>query len=482
MPLAKNKGKKLEVKPIMKKIHLIGICGTAMGALAYLLKEKGYEVKGSDSGIYPPMSDFLRKHNIEIMEGYLPHHLDYDPDLVVIGNAIRRSNPEAMEVEKRGIPKMHLPKVLHDFFLRDKHSVVISGTHGKTTTTSLCGWVLHYAGLDPSILSGGIMKNFESNAKWGEGKFFVIEGDEYDSAYFDKVPKFWYYRPKTAIITSVEFDHGDIYRDIQHIKEAFSKFVSLIPKDGFLIACGDYPHIADIINKAQCQKVTYGFKEGVDFQIKEVIQKDPYTTHILVEGRGEKYSLKSPLWGRHNASNVVASMLMALHHGIFSKFQKALMEFQGVKRRQEIIYHKNGIVIIDDFAHHPTKVKETVKAIRLRFPKKRLISVYEPRTNTSRRKFFQNLYPKAFNGSDVVIVAPVYNASQIPEEERMDVTKLVEDIKKEGIEAYTFSNVDKIIDFISNIAREGDVILIMSNGGFGGIYKKLPQRLSTVKV
>lgn len=466
----------------IKHIHLTAICGTAMGALAAMLKAKGYKVTGSDDNVYPPMSAYLESLGIEIMKGYSPANLEPEPDLAVVGNTVKRINPEAQEIEKRGIPCIHLPKALSELFLKDRHSIVVAGTHGKTTTTALCAWLLESAGLDPGFLAGGILNNFNSNAKLGTGDFFVIEGDEYDSAYFDKVPKFNYYRPKTGIITSVEFDHGDIYRDIDHVKDAFSYFANIIPKEGILFVSADYPHIKDVITQAQCRIVTYGYNENAQLLIKDLhLDESGSRFSLLWEGK-DMGSFRLPLWGSHNASNAAAAAGVCLHLGLSAgQIQGGFNTLKGVKRRQEIIAEIGDVIIIDDFAHHPTKVRETVKAVRGRYPDRRIISVFEPRTNTSRRNFFQDVYPSSFDGSDMVIIAPVFNPGQIEENKLMNPARLSQDIRERGIEAHTINGVDNIIDFLCKNIGHDDVILIMSNGGFDNIYEKLPKSLSGIK-
>ncbi len=462
----------------VKHIHFTAICGTAMGALAAMLSKKGFRITGSDAGVYPPMSTYLESLGITIMEGFKPENLNVNPDLVIVGNTVKQVNPEAQELIRRGIPYIHLPQALSEFFLKTKHPVVLAGTHGKTTTTALCTWVLESAGMDPGFLVGGIHKNFNSNSRDGSGEHFVIEGDEYDSAYFDKVPKFYHYRPKTAAIMSVEFDHGDIYRDIDHIKEAFTNFIKLIPEDGFLAVCADYPHAMDLIDNAKCRVVTYGYSDKAQVQIKNLQLTEEGAAFSLYEDGKEKASFKSPMWGAHNAANATAVVEICLNLGLnVEQIQKGFDSFHGVKRRQEILDVVDDIIIIDDFAHHPTKVRETVKAVRARYPGRRLISVYEPRTNTSRRNFFQDVYPKSFNESDLVLIAPVFNLQQIEADRSMNPEKMVADINGQGVEAHYLHSVPEIIDYLAGNSLPGDVILIMSNGGFGGIYKELPERL-----
>jgi UDP-N-acetylmuramate: L-alanyl-gamma-D-glutamyl-meso-diaminopimelate ligase len=465
----------------VNNIHMVAICGTAMGALAGMLVERGYNVTGSDEGIYPPMCDYLRDLGIDIMPGFKPENLDVNPDLVIIGNTVKKINPEAQAMVERGLPYIHLPRAIREFFIRDRHSIVISGTHGKTTTTSLTTWVFETAGLNPGFLVGGVMKNFNSNAKPGTGNYFIIEGDEYDSAYFDKVPKCWHYIPQTAVITSVEFDHGDIYRDIDHVKDAFGKFASIVPVDGLLLVCSDYPHVFDVIKQAACRVLTYGFNENSDIRITDLELNERGGSFKITMPCGEVHSFNTPMWGKHNASNAAAAAAVGLYHEISrQQIQEAFNTFTGIKRRQEIIFDSRDIIVIDDFAHHPTKVRETVKAVRNRFKDRRVISIFEPRTNTSRRKFFQDLYPDSFDGSSLVIVAGVFNSQQIEQTEPdniFDPVKLVNDINDRNIKALYVPGVDRIVKYLGETVEPGDVILIMSNGGFDGIYKKLPDTL-----
>jgi UDP-N-acetylmuramate: L-alanyl-gamma-D-glutamyl-meso-diaminopimelate ligase len=466
-----------EIKDV-KHIHMTAICGTAMGALAGMLTRLGYRVTGSDDGVYPPMCDYLKGLGIDIIEGFRPENLDPAPDLVIVGNTVKKVNPEAAELERRGIPFMHLPQAISEYFLKEKHPVVIAGTHGKTTTTALCAWMLESAGRDPGFLVGGILKNFGANNKVGGGEHFVIEGDEYDSAYFDKVPKMWHYRPLTAAITSVEFDHGDIYRDIDHIKEAFATFVCMIPPGGYLVACADYPHVHDVIDPAVCPVLTYGFSPDAMLRVEELELGEDGSRFTLKREGKSLARFHSPMWGAHNASNASAVAAIGMHLGLHpEQIQKSFDTFGGVKRRQEIIFEEQDIILIDDFAHHPTKVRETVKAVRARYPRRRLICIFEPRTNTSRRSFFQKDYPASFDGSDIAVVAGVFNPGQIEPDQAMNPALLTQDIGKRGIEALHLPTVDGIVDTIGSRAGAGDVILIMSNGGFDGIYHKLPARL-----
>lgn len=465
----------------IKHVHLTAICGMGMGAFAGLLQSAGYYVTGSDQNVYPPMSTQLESMGIKLMSPYSPENLSERPDLVIVGNAIRRNNPEIVAVMERSIPYLSFPAALGQLFLENKKSLVVAGTHGKTTTCSILAWLLDGLGLDPSFLIGGILNNFHSSYKSGTGDYFVVEGDEYDTAFFDKGPKFMHYRPFGAIITSVEFDHGDIYRDIDHIKSAFSKFIALIPKDGVLIACGDYPHLTDILHNANCKVQSYGLNGGADWSLKDLVADENGSSFKILFDGEEMGSFKIPLLGRHNASNFLATAALLHNLGVDIKaLAEIITKFQGIKRRQEVRGVEHGITVIDDFAHHPTKVRETVAAVRSKYPNGNLWAIFEPRTNSSRRAFFQKDYLKSFDPASQVVVAGVFNMEQIPEEERFDPERLVRELKEQGKEAYYIPDTAKIIELIAENAVSGDTILIMSNGGFESIHERLLQRLKTL--
>jgi UDP-N-acetylmuramate: L-alanyl-gamma-D-glutamyl-meso-diaminopimelate ligase len=459
-------------------IHLTAICGTGMGAFAGMLKERGYRVTGSDQDVYPPMSTHLASLGIEIRKGYSPSNLDDGPDLVVIGNAIRSDNPEARAAFERNIRCLSFPAALSELFLEGRHSIVVAGTHGKTTTSSILAWVLERAGLSPGFLIGGILKNFGTGCQVGKGKYFVVEGDEYDTAFFDKGPKFLHYQPKTAVITSVEFDHGDIYRDLEHVKSAFSKFLSIIPPEGLALACSDYPHLMELLPGAKCPVETYGFSRGALWNAKNIRFSSRGASFRVMRGAGLYGSFEIPLPGRQNIQNTLAVIAVTHHLGInIDTVRSALAEFKGIRRRQEIFAEVNGITLIDDFAHHPTKVRETVFAIRKKYPGRRLWAVFEPRTNTSRRNYFQKEYLTSFEGADRVILAGIFHPDQIDREMRLDPGLLAEGLFRPGREAFYIPGTDEIVSFLASEARPGDVVLIMSNGGFDGIYEKLPGAL-----
>ena len=458
-------------------IHLMGICGTAMASLAGLLLEMGFKVTGSDQNVYPPMSTQLANLGIQIMEGYKKENLDHKPDLVIVGNVISKNFEEAEALLHSNISYTSLPKAIGEFIIADRHSIVISGTHGKTTTTAIMSWMAEAQGIQPGFFIGGIPWNFEKSFKAPQGDWFIIEGDEYDTAFFDKVPKFIYYRPKYVILTSIEFDHADIYSNLDEIKSAFSELVRRIPEDGILVANSDDPHVMEVVKDCPCL-VTFGMNSG-DYQAVHrsvAIGRNQFS----VEHKGQRIAdMAIKLFGKHNTLNALSAF--ALSHKLGWKNHKslqALAEFKGVKRRQEIIGEPGGITVIEDFAHHPTAVSLTVESMKEQYPNRRLISIFEPRSATSRRNIFQEDYIQALKNSDVVVVPPPPNIHKIPETERFSSDKLVNDLNKLGSQAVLKSDVDSIIHFLSCEAKAGDIVLIMSNGGFNGIYTKLLEALA----
>ncbi|MBW2358913.1 MAG: UDP-N-acetylmuramate:L-alanyl-gamma-D-glutamyl-meso-diaminopimelate ligase, partial [Deltaproteobacteria bacterium] len=421
----------------------MGVCGTGMASLAGMFKEKGYQVTGSDHNVYAPMSDFLEALSIPVLKGYSPHNLYPIPDLVIVGNVITRKNPEAVELSRLGLPYLSFPQALQLFALKDKRSIVISGTHGKTTASSLAAWILEKGGMDPGFMIGGIPKNFKKNFKLGHGKYFVIEGDEYDTAFFDKGPKFLHYKPWTVILTNIEFDHADIYRNLEHVIENFRKLIHIIPPDGVLIANADDPIVASEIVKKNDTRVKI-IKHGIE-----------YTT------------LSTPLYGRHNISNLLSAVVLADHLGVsLSPLSESVKTFEGIRRRQEIIGEKRGILILDDFAHHPTAVKETIDAVSEKYKNRRLIAVFEPRSNSSRRNVFQSRYALSFDNADLVMIPEPPMMEKIPLEERFSSQQLVGDLEKKGLNASYYQNTGQLLEALLAEARKNDVILIMSNGAF----------------
>ena len=468
----------MDLKP-GSHIHLMGICGTAMASLAGLLKDRGFKITGSDMNPYPPMSTQLESLGINIQKGYKAENLHPKPDFVIVGNVISANNEEAQELVKLGIPFTSLAKAMGEFIIADRESVVISGTHGKTTTTSMMSWVAENAGVKPGFLIGGIPKNFSQSFKNPEGKFFIIEGDEYDTAYFDKVPKFIHYKPRHVILTSVEFDHADIYKDLQAVKDAFARLMQLIPENGTLLACAEDANVMELRKLAKCKNsFTYGFSANADFRAKVLFQNEK-GVGFEVHHKGEilgPYNMQ--ITGDYNILNATVVVAMSKCLGFSeNRIQIGLETFEGVKRRQEILGEPGGILVIEDFAHHPTAVRETVKGIQKKYPNRKVFSVFEPRSATSRRKVFQKDYVEAFKGSHEVMLAKAFDQSKIDSENRFSSEELVEDLNKAGVVTNAFDSADHLVDALKSRAKKGDVILIMSIGGFDGIYGKLLKAL-----
>jgi UDP-N-acetylmuramate: L-alanyl-gamma-D-glutamyl-meso-diaminopimelate ligase len=459
----------------LRHIHLIAICGVGMSALAGMLQARGFRVTGSDQNVYPPMSTQLQALGIDVRQGFSPDHLADQPDLIVVGNAVSRSNPEVQAMLAQGIAYLSLPQALAQFFLVDRHPIVIVGTHGKTTTASLMAWVLEAAGLDPSYMIGGIPRNFGSNYKLGNGGFFVVEGDEYDTAFFDKGPKFLHYRPRTAILTSVEFDHADIYRDLKHIKQAFQHFVHILPPDGYLAAGLDFPHVTELLTAVPCPWEGYGFTAPAHWRATQV-DMDEQVTRFVVEHRQQRLgAIESALVGQHNIQNALGVIAVARHLGVsVEAIQRGLQSFAGVKRRQEVRGVVGEVTVIDDFAHHPTAIRETLAGLRGKYHGRRLWAIFEPRSATSRRATFQQEFIEAFAAADRVVIAALFNPDGIPADVRLSPERLAQDIgRRWAKEAVYLPEVETIVDHIAREAHASDVVVIMSNGGFGGIHEKL---------
>ena len=464
-----------------KHIHLIGICGTAMASLAGMLKQRGFRVTGSDAAAYPPMSDFLASLGIPVSQPFSHANLEPRPDLVVVGNAISRGNVELECVLDAGMPLQSMAQVLHDEFLMDRERLVIAGTHGKTTTTSLVSWILHHAGRSPSFLIGGIPENFGSSFALGQGKEFVLEGDEYDTAFFDKGPKFLHYFPDAVILTSVEFDHADIYKNLDEVKTAFKRLVNLIPRRGVLIAWDGHPNVDECASRALCRVERYGFAKNSSWHISDVEYLPDETRWKLSRDGWEPAQLAFPLAGEYNVLNATAAAALACHCGLTVRaITNALREFRSVKRRLEVKAEIGGITIIDDFAHHPTAIAQTLQAVRTRYPGRRIWAVLEPRSNTLRRAVFQHELANSLAVADQVILADVFKSEAIPEGERLDPAAVVADLNAHGKPARLLLDADAIVDAIAPELRSGDVVAILSNGGFGGIYEKLPAKLKSL--
>jgi len=458
--------------------HLIGICGTAMASLAGMLKQRGYRVTGSDAAAYPPMSDFLAGLGIAVDQPFHESNLQPRPDFVVVGNAISRGNVELEATLDLRLTLRSLPQLLHDEFLAGHERLVVAGTHGKTTTSSLLAWLFSAGQRAASFLIGGIPENFGSSFQLDTGPEFILEGDEYDSAFFDKGPKFLHYFPDALILTSVEFDHADIYHNLDEVKTAFRRLVNLVPGRGILIAWDGHPNVDDCITRAFCRVERYGFGGRSSWRIVDVgYHPDRTCWSVLREGRMWG-SFEFPIAGEYNVLNATAAAAMASHYGIDVKtIADGLRTFRSVKRRLEVRSEAYGITIVDDFAHHPTAIAQTLKALRTRYPGRRLWAVLEPRSNTLRRRIFQKELAESLGLADQVVVAGIFKLEAIPEQERLHPEVLVSDLKQSGTPARLLRSADEIVDSIAAELREGDVVAILSNGGFDGIYEKLPARL-----
>jgi len=462
----------------VRRIHLLGVGGTGMGAFAALLQAAGYEVSGSDENLYPPMSEMLPKWGIRTFTPYAPENLDAArPDLVVVGNVIRRVNPEATAMRERALPHVSFPQALGQLFLEERHSIVVAGTHGKTTTTSMAAQLLAAADRDPSVLVGGVAGNFGGNFHLGKGPEFVVEGDEYDTAYFDKGPKFLHYRPRTVIFTSCEFDHADIYRDTPHYESSFEKLMRLVPTDGLVLACASTEAPVRIA-RAHCRgKVeTYSAQAGVDADWRAIdLRAGPEGTRFGVMRRCERlFDAVLPLGGRHNVENALGAIAACLSRGASpDTLVRGLAGYSGVKRRQEVRGELGGVKVIDDFAHHPTAVRETIDAVAGRNPGRRIVAVFEPRSNTSRRSLHHAEYARSFGGAGLAVLAAPQKHDKVPENDRLDVEKLCADIAANGTPAHAFADTDDILRFVLSEAKKGDVLLVMSNGAFGGLIGRL---------
>lgn len=472
----------------LKSVHIVGACGTLMGAFAAFLRRAGVTVTGSDQNVYPPMSDVLASAGVKLFSGYRSENLKslgYKPDLVVIGNVIRSDNPEAREAIDHGYSYCSLPEFMEHLLLAETTNILACGTHGKTTTSSMLAHVLTQAGKDPSFFIGGVSQDLPHSFQVndiGKGKSFVLEGDEYDTAFWDKVPKFVHYRPDHVILTSVEFDHADIYASLEAVVQAFERLAGLIREGGHLIACLDYPLMKRVIEKVQARVMTYGstVQTGARFVPSE-IQSGPGGTRFTVLDSGKRAAeLEIKLHGLHNVLNATAVWVECRELGIENEvIARALSGFKGVKRRQEVRGVIRGVTVIDDFAHHPTAVRETLRGFRAQYPGARIIAVFEPRSATSRRNMFQKEFGEAFAEADYAVVALPYDQSRIPEAERFSSEKLVSDIKTRGREAQTMSSTEDGLQKVSGFARSGDVVAVLSNGGFDGFIPKLLAKLNS---
>ena len=464
-----------------KHIHLIGICGTAMASLAGMLKQRGHRVTGSDVAAYPPMSDFLASLGIPVAQPFSEKNLEPRPDLVIVGNAISRGNVELEYVLDQRLAYHSMAQVLHDEFLVDRERLVVAGTHGKTTTSSLLAWFLTEALRAPGFLIGGILENFGGSFALGDGREFIVEGDEYDTAFFDKGPKFMHYFPDAVILTSVEFDHADIYKNLDEVKIAFKRLVNLIPRRGLLIAWDGHANVDDCVRRAFCRVERYGFGQSSAWRISEADYSGNPTRWRVARDGAPWAEFESPLAGEYNVLNATAAAAMAAGYGITEDvIAKAIRSFRGVKRRLEVRAEVHGVTIIDDFAHHPTAIAGTLQALRARYRGRRLWAVLEPRSNTLRRKVFEDELARSLANADQVVLAGVFKSDAIPDAERLDGQRVIARLIDRGKPARLLATADDIVDEIAPELREGDVVGILSNGGFGGIYEKLPAKLNSL--
>jgi len=447
-----------------------------MAAVAAAMQERGYRISGSDQNLYPPMSTFLAERNIELRSGYAEANLAPPPDLVVIGNALSRGNPEVEAVLERKLRYCSLPELLKEYFIRGKRSLVVTGTHGKTTTTSLLAWVFEYNGYNPGFLIGGIPNNFSQGARFTDSPWFIIEGDEYDTAFFDKRSKFVHYLPEVAIVNNLEFDHADIFENLAAIQLAFKRFLNLIPRNGLVIANGDEPNLAPLLNIRHCPVLRFGLSAANEARATDLA----LSANAAAFAAGPT-TFRIALAGEFNVRNALAVVACARHCGLSDvQIQSAFDTFAGVKRRMEVRGMVRGITVVDDFGHHPTAIRETIRALRLRFPGQRLWAVFEPRSNTTRRNVFQTELADALGLADAIVVAEVARLEQLAPRERLDPARLIGDLQAKGKSAHYLPTVDRIIEHVHAQAQGGDVVCIFSNGGFGNIHQRLLQSLSPI--
>lgn len=457
----------------LRKVHFTGVCGTAMGSLAAALRDRGVEVTGSDDNVYPPMSTFLESKGIAIRKGYSPDNIPSDADFVVIGNAMTRGNPEVEAILNRKLLYYSLPEALKIFFLRGRHNLVVSGTHGKTTTTSLLAWIFESAGLAPSWLIGGIPNNLSQGCRLGESKFFILEGDEYDTAFFDKRSKFVHYLPELLIVNNIEFDHADIFRDLEDVMTSFRRLVQIVPSEGMVLLNADDPNCRALAEKCPAPLVEVGFSPNAGNHIGDVHYGRDSSAFSLF---GERFEL--PMIGEFNVRNAAMAVSAAhFYHVPLAEIRQALKSFTGIRRRQEVRGEEGGVTVVDDFGHHPTAIAQTLEGLRVKFPGAKLWAVFEPRSNTTRRAVFQDVLPQAFSGADGVVLAQVARMDQLPEKDRLNPEKVVSDLRHAGKAAFYEADTAAIIHRVAGLAGKGDVIVVFSNGGFDNIHAKLLEAL-----
>jgi UDP-N-acetylmuramate: L-alanyl-gamma-D-glutamyl-meso-diaminopimelate ligase len=459
--------------------HLIGICGTAMASLAGMLQARGHHVTGSDLNVYPPMSTMLEQLGINVSHGFKREHLIPAPDCVIVGNAIPRGNPEVEETLKRKLLYRSQAEVVKEEFIRGRHSLAVAGTHGKTTTTSIAAWVIDQGELNPSFLIGGVAQNFGISFRVTHSDYFIIEADEYDTAYFDKGPKFMHYLPELAIVNNIEFDHADIYKDLDAVKLAFRRFMNLVPENGKLIAGWDSPNVRSVVEsfgeRLFTSLETFGTDSSAKWQVRNAEFGEGLSRFEVFCENQSWGEFQTPLVGEFNLLNCLAVIVAADAWGISQdKIRSALASFQNVKRRAEVRGEEQGVLVIDDFAHHPTAVRETLRALRARYRDRRLVAVFEPRSWSSRLAVFQDDYANAFAAADYVVIASVFDSDKVTEKGRaLDTRALIDAISRQGKPAFALPDAGEIVTHLVPELRAGDVVAIMSNGGFGGIHERI---------
>ncbi|MEM9446473.1 MAG: UDP-N-acetylmuramate:L-alanyl-gamma-D-glutamyl-meso-diaminopimelate ligase [Verrucomicrobiota bacterium] len=457
----------------IKTIHLIGICGTAMGSVAVMLQEQGYKITGSDANIYPPMSTFLESNKVQLMEGYREENLSHRPDLVIVGNAISRGNPELEAVLNQHLFYLSLPETLRLFLLSKTKNLVVTGTHGKTTTTSLLAWIFEHCGKNPSYLIGGVPKNLPQGCKNQNGPFWILEGDEYDTCFFDKRSKFLHYLPELVILNNLEFDHADIFNSLEDIKATFSRLIHIVPQNGIVVANADDKNVKDVLRNAKSEVISVGFSSESNHQITG---SQVTSNGTIFQFMGESFFL--PMYGSHNVHNACMAITAANVYDIkLTMIAQALTQFKGIKRRMEVRGEARDIIIIDDFAHHPTAIQETLSALKAKYPNRRLCALFEPRSNTTRRANFQDQLPEALALADYIGIGEVSRLDQLPRENRLDPKKVVSDLLEAGKTSYYEPDVSIMIDRLTRELRAADVLVVLSNGSFGGLIQTLLNRL-----
>jgi UDP-N-acetylmuramate: L-alanyl-gamma-D-glutamyl-meso-diaminopimelate ligase len=452
-----------------KNFHFVGVCGTAMGSVAAAMKNRGYKITGSDENVYPPMSTFLESQGVEITAGFAAEHIPDETDVIVIGNAVSRGNEEAEAALDRKLLYVSLPEVLKEHFLRGKRNLVVSGTHGKTTTSSILAWLLESAGVNPSHMIGGIPTNLGQGARFTESDFVVLEGDEYDTAFFDKRSKFLHYLPEVVVVNNIEFDHADIYDSLDEIKLTFRRLLNIVPRSGVAFINGDDANCLEVAEGAPAPIQSVGFSESCDVRIENV-EYEGELSHFSMNG--ECYSI--PMSGEFNVRNAAMAVCSALFVGISAAaIREGLMSFQGIARRQQLRGEKNGVKVVDDFAHHPTAIDQAIDALRQKYAPNDLWVIFEPRSNTTRRNIFQSELASALSNADKAVVAGVPNLDKVAEDDRLSPKKLIADVGATGTPAWYFESVDEIVAHVASEAQSGDVVAVLSNGGFGGIHDKI---------